>query len=128
MDIPVWLKPGLLGAVAGGALVALAGFAVAGWMTASGARQMGQDMADAQVIAALIPVCVTRAETDPERAEKMATVRQATTSVRQRDALLAAGWATIDGNPAASRTLASACVAALEQRRSALPSPPSRAG
>ncbi|MGY6634851.1 MAG: hypothetical protein ACXIU8_14080 [Alkalilacustris sp.] len=128
MNTPEWLKPGLIGAVAGGVVVAVAGFVGAGWTTAATAERTGQAMADQQVIAAFVPVCLERSEADPERAAKLATIRQPTTAVRQRDALLAAGWATIEGNAAASRTLATACVAALEQRSSTLVPPSGRAG
>ena len=128
MNTPEWLKPAAIGAVAGGVVVAVAGFAGAGWVTSSGAGRAGQAMADEQVVAAFVPVCVARADSDPEQAAKLATVRQPTTATRRRDALLATGWATIEGNAAASLTLATACVAALEQRRSALPEPSGRVG
>jgi hypothetical protein len=85
-------------------------------------------MADQQIVGAFVPVCLERAEADPERAAKLATIRQPATATRQRDALLAAGWATVEGNAAASRTLATACVAALEQRSSALPNSSGREG
>ena len=113
MNIPEWLKPGLIGAVSGGLLVALAGFAWAGWMTTTRAGHMGQAMADEQVIAALVPVCVERAGRDPDRLGKLATIRQAT-GTGQRDAVAATGWATIPGNANASRALASACLTALD--------------
>lgn len=113
MNIPAWLKPGLIGAVTGGVLVALAGFAWAGWMTMNRAGHMGQAMADQQVIAALVPVCVERAGLDPDRLGKLATIRQAN-GTGQRDALAATGWATIPGNATASRALASACLSVLD--------------
>ncbi|MCC5985239.1 MAG: hypothetical protein JJU42_12830 [Rhodobacteraceae bacterium] len=128
MNTPEWLKPGLIGAVAGGVAVAVAGFSWAGWTTAAAADRMGQAMADQHVIAALVPVCLERAENDPEQAAKLATIRQPAMVVRRRDALLEAGWATIEGNAAASRTLATACLAALEQRNTALPPPSDGAG
>jgi len=128
MNTPEWLKPGLIGAVVGGIVVAVAGFAGAGWSTAGTAGRTGQTMADQQLVAAFVPVCLERAEADPERAAKLETIRQPTTATRQRDALMAAGWATIEGNTAASRTLATACVAALAQRSSALLPPSGRAG
>ena len=128
MNTAEWLKPGLVGAVVGGVVVAVVGFAGAGWMTSAGAGGMGQAMADGQMITTLVPVSVERAEADPERAAKLATIQQATTAVRQRDALLAAGWATIDGNAAASRTLATACAAELDQRNSAVLPRDDRAG
>ncbi|MCC6008223.1 MAG: hypothetical protein JJU40_11145 [Rhodobacteraceae bacterium] len=121
MNTPEWLKPGLVGALVGGIVVAVAGFAGAGWMTTTAADRMGQTMADQQVVAALVPVCIERAGSDPERAAKLATIREPTTATRRRDALLATGWATIEGNLPASRSLATACLAALDQRNGALP-------
>lgn len=123
MKAPEWLKPGLVGALAGGIVVAVAGFAWAGWMTAAAADRMGQTMADQQVVAAFVPVCIERAESDPERAAKLATIREPATATRRRDAVLATGWAEIEGNVPASRTLATACLAALDQRNGALPRP-----
>lgn len=128
MNTPEWLQPALIGAVVGGAVVALAGFAGAGWMTGAAADRMGQAMADRQVVSALVPVCLERAQADPDRAAKMATIRQPTTAARQRDALLATGWAATAGNAAISGALATACVAALEQLRSALPPASVRVG
>lgn len=128
MNTPEWLQPGLIGALVGGVVVAVAGFVAAGWTTAAAAERTGQAMADEQMVAAFVPVCLERAEADPERAEKLATIRQPTTATRQRDALITTGWATIEGNEAASRTLATACVAALQQRISALPHASVRAG
>ncbi|MGY6633192.1 MAG: hypothetical protein ACXIU8_05550 [Alkalilacustris sp.] len=128
MNAPEWLRPGLIGAVAGGLVVAVAGFGGAGWTTAAAAERTGQAMADRQLVAAFVPVCLERAEADPERSAKLATIQEPATATRQRDALMAAGWATIEGNEAASRTLATACVAALQQRSSALQAPYGRAG
>lgn len=113
MNTPEWLKPALFGAVAGGVIVAVGGFSWAGWMTEGRAQQLARSMAGESVVAALTPVCVERSAADPERIGKLATIRQAT-GVRRRDALLAAGWATIPGDATASRDLATACVAALD--------------
>ena len=128
MTLPEWLKPGLIGAVAGGLTIAAVGFGGAGWMTSAAGARMGQAMADAQLVAALVPVCIARSEADPDHAAKLDSIRQPTTATRQRDALLATGWATIEGNLPASRTLATACVAALQQRRGARITPSGRAG
>jgi len=113
MDTPEWLKPGLIGAVTGAIVVTLVGFTWAGWMTTSSATQMARTTASDSVIAALVPVCVERSENDPDRAQKLATI-QAARGVGRRDAVLAAGWATITGDVTASRALATACVAALD--------------
>lgn len=113
MSTTEWLKPGLIGAVLGGAIVAVGGFSWAGWTTESRAQKMAQSMAGESVIAALVPVCVERSASDPGRVLKLATVRQASGTGR-RDAVLAAGWATIPDDVAASRKLADACVTALD--------------
>ena len=114
------LDPGLVGAVAGGVGVALVGFAGARWTAAASAERTGQQMEGRQIAVTSVAVCVERADADAERAARLANVRQATTATRQRVALKATGWATVEGNAAASRTLATACLAALEQHRSAL--------
>ena len=114
MESPEWLKPALLGALAGGVIVAVGGFTWGGWMTESNANQLARGMANERVIAALVPVCVERAANDPERIAKLATIRQATTAISRRDAVLAAGWATIPDDAVNSRSLATACLAALD--------------
>lgn len=113
MDIPLWIKPGIYGAIVGGLLVAVAGFVGGGWMTANGADRMARAMAADSVVAALVPVCLGISAADPERAAKLATIRQATTFGR-RDALMATGWATVPGADAPNRELAVACVEALD--------------
>lgn len=117
MNTPEWLSPGLACAVAGGVAVAVGGLAGAGWTTAAGAEPTGQEVADRQTAAAFVPACVERAAVVAERAARLAIVRPATAATRQRDALMATGLATVGGNAAASRTLATACFAALDQQR-----------
>lgn len=113
MNIPEWLKPGLAGAVSGGVIVAIVGFSWGGWMTSSSAEQMARVTAGNSVTEALVPVCVDRSANDPDRVEKLITISQAT-SFGRRDAVLAAGWATVPGDTAASRRLATACLAELD--------------
>src|SRR5690606_22827204 len=96
MNTPEWLKPGLYGAVAGGILVAVAGFTWAGWTTAGGADRMAQAMAGQRVVAAMVPVCLGLSAADPDRAAKLATIQEATVP-RRREALMATGWATMPG-------------------------------
>lgn len=114
------LDPGLVGAVAGGVGVALVGFAGARWTAAASAEWTGQQMAGRQIAVTSVAVCVERADADAERAARLASAPQATTAAGQRDALKATGWATVEGNAAASGALPTACQAALEQHRSAL--------
>ena len=113
MKIPVWLKPGIYGAITGAVLTAVVGFTWRGWVTGNNADKMAMTMAHDDVIAALVPVCVDMARTDPSRAEKLATIRAASTYQR-RDAVMAAGWATMPGAETPDRDLAQACLTALE--------------
>ena len=113
MKIPVWLKPGIYGAITGAVLTAVVGFTWGGWVTGNNADKMAMTMAHDDVIAALVPVCVDMARTDPSRVEKLATIRAASTYQR-RDAVMAAGWATMPGAETPDRDLAQACLTALE--------------
>lgn len=122
------LDPGLVGAVACGAGVALVGFAGARWTAAASAERTGQQMAGRQVAVTSVAVCVERADADAERAARLASVRQATTATRQRDAMMATGYVAVERNAAASGALPTACLAVLEPRRSALALPVHRTG
>ena len=113
MNTPEWLVPGLAGAALGGAIVAVAGFAALGWMTSGQVDRMAQGMATERVMATMVPICVERSRTDPERIAHLATIRQASGTGR-RDALMATGWATMPGSTAPDRALAAACLTALD--------------
>jgi len=113
MTTPEWLKPGIYGALIGAVFVGVVGFSWGGWMTGGSANKMASAMAHDNVIAALLPVCVEMSRTDTDRVAKLATIREAST-YRRRDAVMAAGWATVPGSEAPNRDLAQACLAALE--------------
>jgi len=113
MNTPEWLVPGLVGAALGGAIVAVAGFASLGWMTGGQADRMAHGMATDRVMTAMIPVCVERSATDPDRMAHLDTIRQAS-GIARRDALMATGWATMPGSTAPDRALAAACLTALD--------------
>ena len=113
MTTPEWLKPGIYGALIGAVFVGVVGFSWGGWMTGGSANKMASAMAHDNVIAALLPVCVDMSRTDTDRVAKLATIREAAT-YRRRDAVMAAGWATVPGSEAPNRDLAQACLAALE--------------
>ncbi|WP_116134247.1 hypothetical protein [Tropicimonas sp. IMCC34043] len=113
MTTPEWLKPGIVGALIGAVVVGIVGFSWGGWMTGGSANKMANVMAHDDVISALVPVCADIARTDPERAAHLATINKAS-SYQRRDAVMAAGWATIPGSEAPNRDLAQACIAALD--------------
>jgi alpha/beta superfamily hydrolase len=113
MKIPAWIKPGIYGAIIGAILVAIVGFSWGGWVTGGTAKDMATSMARDDVVAAMVPVCLDMAKTDPERATKLTTIKAADTYQR-REALMEAGWATMPGREAPDRDIAKACLAALE--------------
>lgn len=113
MNTPEWLKPGIYGALIGAAFVAIAGFAWGGWVTGGTANNRAVAMSRDGVVTAMVPVCLSMARTDPERVAKLDTIRAASTYQR-RDALMAAGWATMPGTEAPNRDIAQACIASLD--------------
>ena len=109
MNLPEWLKPGLLGAAAGAIVLSYAGFTFGGWVTASEAEKMASAQARQEVIAALVPICLDQYEHDPNSSATIAELKGAST-YKRRDILMEAGWATMPGSTDANSNLASACV------------------
>lgn len=113
MTTPEWLKPGIYGALLGGAFVGIFGFSWGGWMTEGGAEDMANKIAKKEVIAALVPVCLDLSRVDNERVAKLATIREAST-FKRRDAVMQTGWATMPGSEVPNRDLALACMEDLD--------------
>jgi hypothetical protein len=113
MNIPEWVKPGVYGAVIGAVVIGVAGFSWGGWVTGGTAREMATTMARDDVVASMVPVCLDLARSDPNRAERLETIRAASTYQR-RNAVMATGWATVPGSDAPDRDIAQACLAELE--------------
>ncbi|WP_343504262.1 hypothetical protein [Alloyangia pacifica] len=113
MITPKWLKPGVYGAIIGAVLVAMVGFTWGGWVTGGTAADRAVAMSRDDVVASMVPVCLDLARSDPERGDKLATIRAAST-YKQTDALMAAGWATVLGADRPDLAIAKACLAALE--------------
>lgn len=113
MNTPEWLKPGIYGAVIGAVVFGVVGFSWGGWVTGGSAEEMASDMSRDSVIEALVPICLDIARTDPDRVTQLAAIREAST-FRRRDAVMAAGWATVPGSDEPNRALAQACVDGLD--------------
>lgn len=113
MNIPEWFKPGLYGAVIGAAVVGVGGFTWGGWVTGGTAHERAVAMSHDDVVAAMVPVCLDMAQSDPDRAAKLAGIRD-TQTYRRRDAVMEAGWATVPGADAPNRDIAQACLASLD--------------
>lgn len=106
------IKPGVIGAFIGAVGVAVVGFSWGGWMTAGKADVMANDRAKAEVVAALLPICVEQAGVDPQIAAKLVTLKE-TASYSRAGMVMNAGWATMPGTDNADTRVASACAAAL---------------
>lgn len=109
MRTPDWLKPALWGAGAGAVALAIAGFSWGGWVTQSTAEKLAADRAKAEVVAALVPVCLEQSRQDPRFAEQIAALEQAK-SYNRRDLVMESGWATMPGAEAPDRAVANACM------------------
>lgn len=115
MNAPEWLKPALYGAVGGAVAIAIAGFSWGGWVTGGTAQRMAADTAKAEVVAALVPICVEQARLDPNATVKLAQLQGATTNQRPT-MLIDTGWATMPGATESDRTVATACMRELAAR------------
>lgn len=109
MNLPEWLKPGLIGAAAGAAVIAYAGFSWGGWVTAGTADKMAAEKAQHELVAALVPICLNQYEHDPNSSSTIAELKGASIYQR-RDILIEAGWATMPGSTDANTSVANACV------------------
>jgi hypothetical protein len=108
MQLPSGIKPGLWGAVAGAAAMSIVGFSYLGWTTATKARELARDTANAAVVEALVPFCVVKAEADPN-GTTLTKFQAEQSSYSRTDIVMKAGWATVGGETTGSNALARAC-------------------
>jgi hypothetical protein len=108
VDVPVWVKPGIWGAVVGATATIIVGFSAAGWVTGAATERMAWDRADSAVVAALVPLCVANAERDPNVA-MLVKLRAEQSSYSRGQLVSAAGWATLPGMTTPNRRLVTAC-------------------
>ena len=113
MNLPEWFRPGAWGFVVGGIAISIIGFSWGGWMTAGSARLMAAQRAETQVTEALLPVCLEMSRTDPNRATKIESIKNAPGYSREA-AVMDTGWATAPGASKPDRHLASACLDGLK--------------
>jgi len=117
MQMPTWIKPALLGAVAGGVATMVLGFNQGGWVLGSTAEQMAKRQSAAAVVEALVPVCVSQSKADPDATAKLALFGAITSSYDRRDFVMKAGWATVPAATSPDSDLAAACADVLSKAR-----------
>lgn len=119
MKVPEWIKPGLWGAVLGAVATMFIGFNWGGWTTASSAEKMAVERAETAIVVALTPHCMAQARLDPESEVLLGELAAITSTFQRRNFVVEAGWATMPGEDAANRDLATACARALGEASAA---------
>ncbi len=102
------ITPVLLGAVGGGIVLAVIGFAWGGWVTGSTAQNMAEELAQRAVVARLAPICVEQYNQDSEKDEKLKELKE-TNSWQRDDYVEKQGWATMPGEKEADSKVAGKC-------------------
>ncbi len=102
------IKPALLGAVGGGIVLAIIGFAWGGWVTGGTAQQMAEESAQKAVVARLAPICVEQFNQDLDKDQKLEKLKE-TKSWEREDYVEKQGWATMPGEKEADSTVAAKC-------------------
>jgi hypothetical protein len=115
MQTPTWLKPGITGAVIGGVATMLIGFNAGGWYLNSSAETMAQLRSVAAVTEAVVPVCISQSQADPQAAAKLAELGAMKSSYEKRDFVMKSGWATMPATQAPNQAVASVCADQLAQ-------------
>lgn len=92
----------------------IVGFTWGGWVTGGSAASMADSAARTAVIQRLAPICVAQFDSDPEKAEKLALLRESTSNQRAKY-IRDQGWATISGEEAPNSRVSDACAALLMQ-------------
>ena len=109
MQAPTWLKPAIMGAIAGGIATMIVGFSYGGWYLGSSAETLANKQSNAAVVAALVPICVSQSQADPDTVAKLKAFTAIKSSYEQRDFVMKAGWATMPAAESPNQALASAC-------------------
>jgi hypothetical protein len=88
MTIPEWVKPAVWGAIGGAIAAMIIGFAWGGWVTGGTAGKMEAASAEAAVVLAFTPLCVAKAQQQPEKL----VLLKAENSYNRGDFVTKAGW------------------------------------
>jgi len=67
MNVPDWVKPAAWGVVGGAIAAIVVGFFWGGWVTGGTATKMEAASAEAAIVQAFTPLCVAKAEQQPEQ-------------------------------------------------------------
>jgi len=88
MHVSEWVKPAVWGAIGGAVAAMFIGFSWGGWVTGGTAGQMETASAKTAVVQAFIPLCVAKAEQEPE---KLAALKEES-QWKHDDFVVETGW------------------------------------
>jgi len=118
MAISASVKPALWGAVGGAITAMVVGFAWGGWVTGGKAGIMAADSAEAAIILAFTPLCVAKAEQQPDQLPLLKKE-----SSYSRDAfVIKAGWVS-NVTEKYQRDVAKVCATAIVEAMDAAAKP-----
>ena len=108
------IKPALWGAIGGGIVLAIIGFAWAGWVTGSSAQKMAEELAQNTVVARLAPICVEQFNQDSEKDLRLKELKEVG-DWKGRNYVEEQGWATMPGENEADSQVAAKCAELLAE-------------
>jgi hypothetical protein len=113
--LPAQTRPFLWGAAAGAIALAIVGFNWGGWMSSAKAETLASGRAEAAVVSALAPICVSQFRKSTDAAASLAALK-VVSSWEQGDYVMKHGWATMPGDAAKPNyDVAAACAADIDK-------------
>ena len=116
MATPDWIKPAVWGAVGGAVAAIIVGFFWGGWVTGGTADEMVSAGAETAIVQAFTPLCVGRAEQEPEQIALL----MEESSWQHDDFVIEAGWIS-NVNERFQTEVARSCASAIVEAMEAEP-------
>ena len=120
MNVPASVKPAVWGAIGGAIAAMIVGFVWGGWVTGGTAGTMATASAEVAVVQAFTPLCVARAEEQPDQLALL----KAESRWSRDDFVIKAGWVANVSEKyrsAVARACASTVVEAMDAKPTAKP-------
>jgi len=118
MNIPSSVKPAIWGAIGGAVAAMIIGFSWGGWVTGGTVGRMETASAEAAIVQAFTPLCVAKAELQPDQLPLL----KATDTWGRDDFVVKAGWVA-NVSEKHRTAVARACAVAIVEAMDATPAP-----
>jgi hypothetical protein len=96
MQLPVWTKPAVNGAIVGAIATMIIGFSWGGWTTGGTAKSMAEKAALDASTKIVSSLCVNKFAASPDAKAKLAALKEES-SWKRSDFIEEGGWSTIAG-------------------------------